>query len=655
METTPRHPQHGTMRHPNALVAGVVGCVLLASACALPVTVKRGDPETVQRQLTGYVLTTGELSNASKNILRRYFLTERFEDYPEHALAELHAAGLRNDDANALFVLSELSFYHAKESGKRPYYLAAAVYAYAFLFPDGAGTPPNPIDPRLRAACDLYSRGLTEGLSSEDGKEVEVRAGVFPLPFGSLTVTFNESQLIWAGDRTLTGFVSAADIQITGLNNRYRRPGIGAPLAASTVPLNTARGEHDFVAPKVKVPTNLFLRIEQPKQDLASGHLRAALELRTTIDADFVRVDNQDLPLEYEPTAALAYQLSESTVWQREFAGFFTGDLLRIEKATSLATTAPHRPGRIPLVFVHGTASSAGRWADLVNDLLSDPRIRDNYEFWFFTYDTGNPIAYSAARLRQSLRAAVAQFDPDGRDPAMRRMVLMGHSQGGLLAKMMVIDTGTKLWDNVSSVPLEQLKLSDESRKLLQDSLFVEPLPFVRRVIFMCTPHHGSYQAGGRIIHWITRFMKLPGDVLNLGTDMLQGNADKLKIAANTKMPTSIDNMTPTNPFIKTLVTIPIVPQVAAHSIIAVKGEGPPENGNDGVVEYKSAHIDGVESELVVNSGHSAQSNPHTVEEVRRILLLNANEACTQVGVACVKPIRKNDENFGAETRAQFK
>src|SRR6476620_6381739 len=108
METTPRHPQHRTMRLHTALVVSVVGCVILASACSLPVTVKRGDPETVQRQLTGYVLTTCEPSNASKNTLRRYFLTERFEDYPEHALAELHAAGLRNDDANALFVLSEL-------------------------------------------------------------------------------------------------------------------------------------------------------------------------------------------------------------------------------------------------------------------------------------------------------------------------------------------------------------------------------------------------------------------------------------------------------------------------------------------------------------------------------------------------------------------
>ena len=114
------------------------------------------------------------------------------------------------------------------------------------------------------------------------------------------------------------------------------------------------------MAPKVKVPANLFLRIERPKQDLAGGHLRAALELRTDTDADSVREDGQTLPLEYEPTAALAYHLSESTVWQRKLWAFFLGDLLQVEKMTNLAAVSPHLPGRIPVVFVHGTASSAG-------------------------------------------------------------------------------------------------------------------------------------------------------------------------------------------------------------------------------------------------------------------------------------------------------
>ncbi|NOT54456.1 MAG: alpha/beta fold hydrolase [Deltaproteobacteria bacterium] len=557
-----------------------------------------------------------------------------------------------NNTPNTLFALSELSFYYAKESGKREYYLAAAVYAFAFLFPDGAGVPPDPIDPRLRAACDLYSRGLTQGLLADDGEEVEVKAGVFPLPFGSLTVTFNDSQLHWASDRRLTDFVPAADLEIGGLNNRYRRPGIGAPLAASTVLLHSASHVNDFVAPKVKVPVNLFLRITQPRQGLASGQLRGELELRADTDADFVRVDDRDLPLEFDPTAALAYQLSESTLWTRELWGFFLGDLLRVEQATNLAALSPYRPGRIPVIFVHGTASSAARWADIYNDLWGDPRIRDNFQAWFFTYDTGNPIVYSAARLRQALRAVARQFDPEGKDPAMQRMVLMGHSQGGLLVKMMAIETGTKLWDTVSAVPLDQLKLSAQSRDMLQESLFVEPLPFVRRVIFMCTPHRGSYQAGGRIVHWVARFIKLPGDVLKAGTDILQGNADKLKLA-RTGLPTSIDNMTPSNRFIQTLATIPVAPGVAAHSIIAVQGDGPVEAGTDGVVKYESAHIDGVESEIVVNSGHSAQSNPGTVEEVRRILLRQATEVCTETGVACKRPFRVNDENTGADTRTQ--
>jgi hypothetical protein len=82
--------------------------------------------------------------------------------------------------------------------------------------------------------------------------------------------------------------------------------------------------------------------------------------------------------------------------------------------------------------------------------------------------------------------------------------------------------------------------------------------------------------------------------------------------------------MDKSNPFVQTLSGLPIAPGVRVHSIIAVKGSGPPEQGNDGVVEYKSAHLEGVESELVVRSNHSTQSTPETIEEVRRILYKHA-------------------------------
>ena len=45
---------------------------------------------------------------------------------------------------------------------------------------------------------------------------------------------------------------------------------------------------------------------------------------------------------------------------------------------------------------------------------------------------------------------------------------------------------------------------------------------------------------------------------------------------------------------------------------------------------HQSAHIPEAVSELVVRAGHSVQSEPQTVREVRRILLLHLAEACPQ-------------------------
>jgi hypothetical protein len=85
--------------------------------------------------------------------------------------------------------------------------------------------------------------------------------------------------------------------------------------------------------------------------------------------------------------------------------------------------------------------------------------------------------------------------------------------------------------------------------------------------------------------------------------------------------------MNPRSRFLRTLADIPVAPGVAVNSIVAVQGSGPVEDGSDGVVEYRSAHLDGVESELVVRSSHSTQDQPDTIEEVRRILLLHAANA----------------------------
>jgi pimeloyl-ACP methyl ester carboxylesterase len=278
------------------------------------------------------------------------------------------------------------------------------------------------------------------------------------------------------------------------------------------------------------------------------------------------------------------------------------------------------------VVLVHGTASSPARWAELVNELLIDPRIAARDQLWLFKYNTGNPIAYSGALLREGLLRVVRQLDPDGKDPALRQMVVIGHSQGGLLTRLMVVNSGTRFWDNISEDPIEALDLKAETRDLLRRALFFEPVPQVRRVIFVATPHRGTPLAARGIVGWLTRFIELPGNLAGVATDLLVRNKDRLLLRGLDRMPRSVDNMSPSNPWIQTLASLPIADGVTAHSIIAVKGDGPPEDGSDGVVPYWSARLDGVASQLVVRSAHSVQSNPHAIEEIRRILLEHVGE-----------------------------
>src|SRR5436190_307039 len=232
--------------------------------------------------------------------------------------------------------ISVLAFHHAEHGGGSPYYLASALYAWAYLFPADGSAAPDVFDPRGRLACELYNRGLTEGLKR--GDDVELRAGSYPLPFGTLDVTLDPAALSWSGHQ-LSTFFPLAELEVKGFPTYYRWAGLGAPLAAGLAP-NQGR-DRDLLARRAQVPVTAVLRPADLAQQLGKGHVRAALELYPGYGDQTITVGNRHVPLEAEPTAALAFSLARSAIWERETAGFLRGAGV-IEERARLVSTRPY-------------------------------------------------------------------------------------------------------------------------------------------------------------------------------------------------------------------------------------------------------------------------------------------------------------------------
>ncbi len=603
----------------------VLVLTLLLAACSAPVSVERVSLRAAYTDLNRTALSSDRLSEATRTVLRRADLLDYFDTQPERAIASLRAQAIATGmHWPQLYALSELNYDLGRRNRSKPMLFAAALYAYAVLFPVGDADRPSPYSMQFQHATSFYNLALTQVFSGAGAEGTATLAsGRYPLPFGTVDLTVDQASLTFAG-RTLTSFVPTMNLMVEGFKNDYRSDGIGAPLAAG---LASASQPDKGLAlpPNLRIPTSAVVQMDDPRRQLTGSSLTARLELYTIYDTTDIPIGGQMVPLEYDQTAVRALFTTEGKGWSRELSGLLNNVLTDPKDPTAkdhLFALEPHRRGRIPVVLVHGTASSSFRWADMVNDLLEDKEIRDHFEFWFFTYRTGNPIPLSANVLRHSLEDAVKSLGGVQADPALGRMVVIGHSQGGLLTKMISIESGTKIWDAMSTRPLDELKLKPETKALLKESLFVHPLPFVETVIFIATPHGGSYQASLTVVGLFTRLVTLPVTVVGVATDLMTNAAGALKLAKNRRTFNSINGMSPGNPAIEAVRAIPVAPGIHAHSIIPTLQDGPLETRNDGVVEYKSAHLNGVESEVVIeHQGHSAQSNPLTVREVRRILI----------------------------------
>jgi len=597
----------------------------LALACSTPVQVRRVPAREVHRSLTANVLSTGRPSATSTQTLHHLDLFERYQREPDAVLHVLRETMLGEPDRlSLLFTLSELEFHRGEQLPRRsarPHFLAAAFYAFRYMVSQQRDGPSIVLDPSWRLAADLYNRGLTAGLATDDGEYVDLRPRTLALPFGQLELDSDAKELNWAGYR-MVQFVPVAELEVRGLRNRYRRAGIGAPLAASLEPaeLESPPPGFEHISSLVKVPATALVLFGPGSGSISGDAVTGLLRLRTLDDAISTGVGGREVALEYEPTAALAFGLSDARPWEFERRGFLSGDFGQ-DFDRGVTMLGPYDPKRIPIVFIHGTASSPWRWAEMINHLQSDSRLLADYQFWLFQYNTGNPIPFSAGHLRRDLHDLVAELDPEGDDENLRRMVLVGHSQGGLIAKLCVVDSGDAFWRLVSSAPIDDLDLLPETREVLERSMFFEPLAYVKGIIFLATPHGGSFLAERWFIRFAAGMVAVSRELVDATAELIGVDDDRILLRELNEMPSSVDNMTRDNAFLGLLHDMPIAPGVETHSIIAVSHEDDdPAVAHDGMVTVESQRLEGVDSEVIVRSGHSTQRHPITIGEVARML-----------------------------------
>ncbi len=393
------------------------------------------------------------------------------------------------------------------------------------------------------------------------------------------------------------------------VQNRTTKAGLGAPMIASSHPEMDFTKFDPFIMGR-NVYYGMTIVVDFQGQNCVAAYY-------DPLSTENVQAFGRSYPLAADYTAPIALALAELKPRKSELQRMFKAD--EFKGTARLARLQPYDPKKIPILCIHGLGDSQATWAPMIETLRGDAEIRKHYQFWFFSFPTGFPYPIMADKLRADMDKMSAA------NPGHKKWVVIGHSTGGMIARELITDSGMKIWDAYLPAPPDKIPLPPEAKKVIEGALIFEHRPDVGRVIFASASLGGSDKAVG--------FFADLGRKLVGNSNTLLGDADTtMKAISLVKhadagrqmeaMPNGIDVLNPDNRFLKTINAIPPVPSIPYHSIMGNKGKkGPIEKSHDGLVPYWSSHIDGAQSEVIVNSGHWTNQNPEAIAEVRRILL----------------------------------
>ena len=496
-------------------------------------------------------------------------------------------------------------------------WLRCAVEAYRVLALGHDGHAADAIALATRAASEAIGLMLRE--HPVDWREGTLRVGGL-----DLEVEFRQ---LPAALRPPFRLRLARDVAMDAFDGvRYSQPGFGVPLAALSS--RDAAVPSARLMPQSGAFRNLTAWFEP------DAHSEVAPPRLVLVDPemhDATIVGPHRLMLAKDTSAAYAWAMEISKLERLGLWGLVGGKA--IGRRAGLYLLEDYDPAKCPLVMIHGLGSNPLIWSRLSNAVWGETDLRQRFQVWQIVQQTDAPLLAARLHVQEYLDEAWRLLDPGGDASKRPDAVLVGHSLGGVVARLLCAHSGEALWDAAFLVPPRGLDADEEDLRVVDRIFHFAPYPGIARAIFLAAPHRGSPGAA-------TVLGRLTGDIVGWRTGEVQAlrrialrnphaiRPELLRVFEEGWL-NSITTLQAGQPVRRAAESLMPPPGFPYHTIAGVQpGHGPP---SDGVVPLGSAMLPGAASSLIVESGHRVHERPAAVAEIVRILREHVRESALRV------------------------
>jgi pimeloyl-ACP methyl ester carboxylesterase len=396
------------------------------------------------------------------------------------------------------------------------------------------------------------------------------------------------------------------------MGERYTSPGYGVSMVGWQAPC------HDKPICTLDPPDGVTRALTAWVEPGDGGAVE--LVLAGTRKHPAITIGHRNVPLATDFSAAYAAlfdrsHINRSAVWNliggQEFA-----------QRQGLYLLEDYDPAKTPLIMVHGLGRSPMIWAKLTNLIDGTPELRDRYQVWHIVYPTNTPVLLNRMYVQRMMDRAWRILDPDGTAPAHQDMVLVGHSMGGVISRLLVSNSGDALWKAVFDIPPDQLRGSLTDIATLDSVVRFQAYPGVTRAFFLASPHLGSPYVDS-FVGWLAqRVVHAHTPELDALLRVIAENrAHENPLLAQDYLRnglSSISTLRATQPVSRAAQALMPVPAVRYYTFAGnLPGTNPP---GDGFVPLKSALIPGAVSTTIVKDGHKLYLNDEVLAKIAEIL-----------------------------------